>query len=30
MEFAYSVQEVSKIPTEKTDQNLDIVVTEKE
>ena len=28
--FAYSVQEVSKIPTEKTDQNLDIVITEKE
>jgi len=28
--FAYSSQEVFKIPTEKTDQNLDIVVTEKE
>ena len=28
--FAYSGQEVSKIPTEKTDQNLDIIVTEKE
>ena len=28
--FAYSGQEVSKIPKEKTDQDLDIIVTEKE
>ena len=28
--FAYSCQEVEKIPTEKTDQQLDLLVTENE